>query len=99
MPDALRRAIRTFAQAFVGVLLLQAAAIAVSVNQGTWVPDVDWLKRVVLSAAAAGVIAVLSWLQNYLEDSGVAGKTIPAVLKAPASSGENPAPSDAGTIR
>lgn len=90
LPDALRRAIRTFVQSFTGVIILQAGAIALNVNEGTWVPDVDWLKRVGISASAAGVIAVLTYVHNWSEDRGV----VPAVLKATASSGANPVTRD-----
>lgn len=86
MPDALRRALRTFVQAFTGVLVLQAAGIAVDVGKGTWDPDIRWLQRVLLSALAAGVIALITWIHNWAEDAGA----IPAVGKAMASSGADP---------
>lgn len=86
MPDAARRAIRTFVQAFTGVLIAQAGAVALDVHEGTYVPDVDWLKRVLISAVAAGVIALVTFLHNWSEDAGA----IPAVGKAVASSGANP---------
>jgi hypothetical protein len=90
MSDALRRCLRTFVQALTGVLVAQAAALALSVQQGTYVPDVDWLKRVGISAVAAGVIAVVTYVHNWAEDN--AG--LPAVLKATPSSGQNPATRD-----
>lgn len=86
MSDAMRRAARTFVQAFVGVIVVQAAAIALQVQQGTWVPDLEWIKRLLASAVAAGVIALCSFIQNWLEDN----TEMPAVGKAVASGGQNP---------
>lgn len=86
LPDAVRRAARTFVQAFVGVLAAQVLAVAAGFQQGTWVPDVDWLKRVLISACGAGVIALFAYIQNYLEDN----TGFPAIGKAQASSGEKP---------
>jgi hypothetical protein len=94
MSDSLRRAIRTFVQAFTGVLALQAGAIIVQVNEGSWVPDIDWMKRVLLSALAAGVISLISFAQNWAEDN----TSMPALLKSPASSGENPVPDPAPEV-
>jgi hypothetical protein len=91
LPDAARRAIRTFLQAFLGVILAQIGAIAISAQKGEYVLDIEWLKRIGVSAFAAGVIAVLSFLQNYLEDN----TNFPAVLKSSASSGQNPVTQDA----
>jgi hypothetical protein len=90
LPDAARRAIRTFVQAFTGVIVVQAAAIAVNAQQGEYVLDVDWLKRVGISALAAGVIALVTWVHNWAEDN----TNLPAVLKATPSSGQNPATVD-----
>lgn len=59
------------------MLVAQAAAIALSVDQGTYVPDVDWLKRVGISAVTAGVIAVVTYAHNALEEADA----IPSVLK------------------
>lgn len=83
MSDAVRRAIRTFVQAFFGVL---ATSGIFSAAGETGVVDWSGLKRVGISAAAAGVVALFSYAQNALEDAG----TIPAALKAPASDGANP---------
>lgn len=83
MSDAVRRAIRTFLQAFVGVLVSSGVLSAVG-EAGV----VDWsaLKKVGLSALGAGVVALFTFIQNALEDEG----SVPALLKAPASSGANP---------
>lgn len=88
LPDSVRRAIRTFLQAFTGVVIAQAGAILLDVNKGEWVPDVDWLKRLAISATAAGVIAVVTFVHNWSEDH----TPMPALLKAPPSSGQNPQP-------
>lgn len=89
LPDSARRAIRTFVQAFTGVVIAQAGAIALDVNQGNWIADVDWLKRLAISATAAGVIAVVTFLHNWSEDNIAA---MPAILKSPPSGGQNPVP-------
>jgi len=73
MSDAGRRALRTFIQSFLGVLLTSGILSAI-----TTTGVVDWtvLKKVFLSGIAAGITAVLSWAQNALEDRG----TIPEVV-------------------
>ena len=93
LPDAVRRSIRTFVQAATGVMVLQAGAVAIDAGKGTYVPDVDWLKRIAVSAVAAGVIACVTYVHNALEDN----TGMPAVLKATASSGENPVTRDPAT--
>lgn len=70
MREAVYRAIRTFLQAWIGVFL----AMTVS---GDAVPDAGLLRRAAIAAAWAGVVALLSWLQNFLEEQG----TVPKVLK------------------
>lgn len=87
MSDALRRAVRTFVQAFLGSLLTSGILSSFE-TAGV----VDWaaLKKVAISAAAGAIIALLTFVQNALEDNG----TIPAVLKATASSGANPVTRD-----
>ena len=85
MSDAIRRAVRTFVQAFLGALLTSGVFSAIQEDA-----VVDWsaLKKVGISAAAAGIIALLSFVQNALEDH----TNMPALLKAEASSGVNPVP-------
>jgi hypothetical protein len=51
-------------------------------------------KRVLVACAISGVIALVSYVQNALEDKTM----MPAVLKAPASQGQNPAPADGGVV-
>jgi hypothetical protein len=92
MSDALRRAVRSFVQSFVGVLIASGVLSAASENG-----VVDWsaAKKAAMSAVAAGFVAVLTYVQNALEDN----TSMPAVLKAPASEGENPVPGpEAGDI-
>ena len=86
LPDAARRALRTFLQAFIGVILAQIGAIAINAQKGEYVLDIEWIKRVGISAFVAGVIALITWLQNYLEDN----TNFPSMMKASASSGANP---------
>ena len=71
MNDTLRRATRTFLQAFLGTFLSLLV-----VTPGA-LPDKDFVLNVALSAILAGFIAVLSWLQNALESSG----KVPKLLK------------------
>lgn len=88
MPDALRRALRTFVQAFLGSIITSGI---LSTVQEAGVVDWSALKKVAVSAAAAAVIALITWAQNFLEDT----TTVPALLKAPPSPGENPVPDSA----
>jgi hypothetical protein len=78
MSPALQRAIRSFVQAFVGSFLASNALSAVG-TEG--VVHWDIVQKAATAAFAAGLIALLSWLQNGAEDA----KVIPALLKlAPA---------------
>ncbi len=73
MSDALRRSLRTFLQSFTGIFLA-----AVTTPQLTnAVPGLSTLRAAAVSAAWGGLVSVLSWIQNSLEDAG----TVPAVLK------------------
>jgi hypothetical protein len=94
LSDAIRRGIRTFVQAFIGVILAQSGAILLAAQKGEYVLDIEWWKRIAVSGAAAGVIALFSYIQNALEDRG----TVPALLKAPPSPGANPVPDNAGPV-
>jgi TRAP-type C4-dicarboxylate transport system permease small subunit len=98
MNDALRRAIRTFLQAFVGTLSLllipflsDIAKSAGEADKGIVEISTDALGNILIAAVVAGVIALISFVQNELEDK----TNMPAILKAPASSGQNPAPDNA----
>ena len=74
MADAARRALRTFIQAFLAVLL-SSGILSLMNTEGV----VDWagVKKVGISALAAGVTAVISYLQNFLEDEEI----IPQLIK------------------
>jgi hypothetical protein len=85
MSDALRRALRTFIQAFVGNIVANGVLSAAS---AAGVVDWSLLTKMLISAAAAGMIALLTFTQNALEDH----TALPALLKAPASEGVNPVP-------
>jgi len=87
MPDSLRRAIRTFVQAFLGSIITSGILSAV---EETGVVDWSALKKVAVSAAAAAIIALFTWAQNALEDH----TPMPALLKAPPSPGVNPVPDE-----
>jgi len=72
--NAVKRAIRTFFQTFLGTIISSGILSAASTSG-----VVDWsgLEKLAVSALSAGLVAVLSFTQNALEDSG----TIPPVLK------------------
>lgn len=72
MNDNIRRGVRTFLQAFLGVIALQALALTNDASDG--VIDIDLWKRVLLSAVAAGLVGFVSWAMNALEDA--TGKAI-----------------------
>lgn len=71
--DAVRRAVRTFFQGMVGVLVLIAAPVLNQLIQavaagGEVVIDVDLWQSIGIAAVAGGVIALIAFLQNVLED-------------------------------
>jgi len=74
MSDPIRRAIRTFLQGFVGVLALVAVPLLSNivssvVNGGNDVMiDLNIWKNIGIAAIAGGVIALVSFVQNALED-------------------------------
>jgi TRAP-type C4-dicarboxylate transport system permease small subunit len=93
LPDSLRRALRTFVQAFVGTLAVLAIPALTDImraaaNAEPYEIDFRFWQSAVIAACASGVIALISFIQNYLEDS----TNFPAVGKAPASPGQNPTP-------
>lgn len=75
LKDTLFRSVRTFFQAWAGVLLGQAALLLFDMDDG----EIDWIlwKRVMLSGIAAGIIAMVTFLHNLGEDHNV----IPTLLK------------------
>lgn len=96
MNDALRRAIRTFLQTFLGLYLVRLIGFLnqlsdwAGCNEGggelCTFPDVSTLGYGLVVAGSAAVVALISWLQNALEDN----TNFPSFLKAHASSGQNP---------
>lgn len=77
MPDYLRRAVRSFLWSFLGVLG-GSGVLSTAAEKGV----VDWssLKKVGISAFFAGVVAVVTFVVNLLEDT----TAMPAMLKTPA---------------
>jgi hypothetical protein len=63
--DAFIRGVRTFLQAFLGVFLALSTSGAMGIDS---VPDLEVLKRATIAAAWAGIVAVVSFTQNALED-------------------------------
>ena len=82
MNDALRRAIRTFFQGFVGVLALIAVPVlndmVSAVGDGNDVVlDVNVWQGILVAAIAGGAVALISYGQNALENK----TSVPAPLK------------------
>lgn len=71
MRDAFIRGVRTFLQAFLGVFLAISTSGMVGPDS---LPDIDVLKRAAIAAAWAGVVALVSFAQNAIED--VTGRAI-----------------------
>lgn len=63
IPDPIVRALRTFLQSFLGIFL--ALSMTTGIDQ---VPDVDALKRAGLAALWGGFVALVTFVQNSLED-------------------------------
>ena len=63
--DPLVRAARTFLQAALALIVLQAGALMTDAEDG--VLDGSLWRRVLVTAAVAGTIALVSWAQNELE--------------------------------
>ena len=82
MSDALRRAIRTFLQGFVGVLALVAVPLLSNivssvVNGGNdVVVDLNIWKNIAIAAIAGGVISLVAFVQNALEDRNAMPKLL-----------------------
>jgi len=86
--DWLRRAARSFLQGAVGVFIFLALPVLQNMAGGN--VEIDWAfwRMVGIASVAGGVIALVTAIQNLLEDK--AG--MPAVLKGKPSSGANPVP-------
>lgn len=65
LPDPIRRALRTFFQAFTAAIAFSGVLSAIATSG-----VVDWavLKKVGISAAFSGLVALVSFIQNALED-------------------------------
>jgi len=72
MSDKARRALRTFAQGFLGVLVIMAVPALQNLIQdaadGQVDIDLNFWRAVVVAAIAGGVIALISYGQNLFED-------------------------------
>jgi hypothetical protein len=71
--DAIRRATRTFFQGTIGVLVLLAIPVLNQLIQsvaggGEATIDLDLWRSIGIAAIAGGVIALIAFLQNALED-------------------------------
>lgn len=80
--DVLIRGARTFVQAFLGVFISLSASPVLAPD---YVPDQGVLKRAALAAAWSAVVALVSFVQNALENYS----PMPAVGK-PSPPAENP---------
>ena len=72
MNDTIKRAVRTFAQGFVGVLAIMLVPFLTSMVSGAASGgdvdiDVNFLGKVGIAAVAGGVIALVAFAQNVLE--------------------------------
>jgi len=99
LPDSARRAARTFLHSFMGTLAVLAIPALTDIMRAAaslepYELDFRMWQSIVVAACASGVIALISFGVNYLEDN----TGLPAVLKSPASPGVNPVPDDAGTV-
>lgn len=73
MNDAAKRALRTFAQGFVGVLVLIAVPalnqlVQAVASGGDVEIDVNLWQGILIAAVAGGMIALISWAQNAFEE-------------------------------
>lgn len=90
LPDFVRRAIRTFLQAFVGTFgiafLGWMAALQEAVSSGGPIPDPSVLGALALSAFVGAANAAVTSLWNYAEEKG----WVKPMLKDGQSPGANP---------
>jgi hypothetical protein len=81
MNETLKRAARTFAQGFIGILILMAVPALQNLIQdagdGQIDVDLNFWRAVIIAAIAGGVVSLISFAQNLLEERDV----IPKVLK------------------
>lgn len=76
MKRAAQRAIRTFAQALLGSLLTSGVLSGMS---ETGIVDWSSLHKLGVSSMAAGIIALVTFAHNALEDNHI----VPSVMKPP----------------
>lgn len=94
LPDWVRRGIRTFIQAFIGIFAglalpwLNDVVTWASHHNGNAFPAWSVIGKACVAGVGAGLVALISGVQNGLEDH----TKFPALLKAPASGGVAPAP-------
>lgn len=67
MSNAVKRALRTALQTFVGTLLASGVLGGSTVDLGA-------LQSVLVASGLAAIVSLLSFVQNSLEDSGKVGK-------------------------
>lgn len=74
MTDAIRRGIRSFLWAFLGTII--SSGILSGIGEAG---VVDWavIKKVGVSALAAGITGLISWVINALEDDDVIPQVVP----------------------
>lgn len=79
--NAVRSGWRTFVQSFLGIFLISLSAWLLDVvswaQGGVAFPHTDTLAKAAISATAAAVIAVISFVQNSMENK--AGKVTPGM--------------------
>lgn len=73
MNDTIKRAVRSFAQGFVGILATILVPFLYSLIQtvsggGELKIDVNVLQAIAVAAVAGGVVALVSFLQNLFEE-------------------------------
>ena len=91
MSDAIRRAIRTFIDAFIGMLALLGIPVLTELvrkisSAEPYEIDFRLWQSILIASAAAGLIAVFSFGKNWAEDN----TRFPAFLKSTPSAGKNP---------
>ena len=72
MSDAIKRAFRTFVQAFIGTLAVLAIPAMTDIIRAAsstepYEFDVNFWQGVMVAAVLSGFIALISWTQNALE--------------------------------
>lgn len=97
LPDWIRRPLRVFVFGFVGVFAVTLTGWLQEVakwanSEGDPFPSLGVLGKAAVAAAASAAVTTVALIVNLLEDK----TKMPALLKAPPSSGENPVPDPKG---